>query len=131
MKKERENMKIEKLTESEELVMKSIWDCNKEPVLSDVVDRVNGHYGKDWKPQTVSTFLAKLVRKNYLKLCRNGKIYTYKILVSEKDYKQKLYKHHISFWNDDNMSVFVTEMFDNGDLKAEDLQGLKDKINEL
>ena len=38
-------MKIEKLTESEELVMKSIWDCKKEPVLSDVVDRVNGFYG--------------------------------------------------------------------------------------
>ena len=92
---EGKRMKIEKLTESEELVMKAIWDRNKEPVLSDVVDRVTDYYGKDWKPQTVSTFLSKLVQKKYLKLCRNGKIYTYKILISEKDYKQNLYKHQI------------------------------------
>lgn len=128
---ERKGMFIEKLTESEELVMKSIWDCRKEPVLSDVVERVNGYYGKDWKPQTVSTFLAKLVRKNYLKLQRNGKIYTYKILISEAAYRQKLYKHHISFWNHNDISEFVTEMFDNGDLTKEDLEGLKAKINEL
>ena len=124
-------MKIEKLTESEELVMKSIWDCNKEPVLSDVVDRVNGFYGKDWKPQTVSTFLAKLVRKDYLELCRNGKIYTYKILVSEADYRQKLYKHHISFWHNNDVGRFVTEMFDNGDLTKEDVKELRAKIDEL
>lgn len=121
-------MKIEKLTESEELVMKSIWDCRKEPVLSDVVDRVNGFYGKDWKPQTVSTFLAKLVRKNYLKLCRNGKIYTYKILISEGAYKQKLYKHHVSFWNNNDICDFVTEMVNNGDLTKDDLEAVTKKI---
>lgn len=122
-------MKIEKLTESEELVMKSIWDCRKEPVLSDVVDRVNGFYGKDWKPQTVSTFLAKLVRKNYLQLCRNGKIYTYKILISEAAYRQKLYKHHISFWNQNDITNFVAEMYENGDLTKEDIEELRAKIN--
>jgi predicted transcriptional regulator len=124
-------MKIEKLTESEELVMKAIWDCNKEPVLSEVVEQVNGVYGKDWKPQTVSTFLAKLVRKNYVKLLRNGKIYTYKILITEAQYRRKLYQHHVSFWNHNNMSNFVTEMFDNGDLTKEDIADLRSKIDDI
>lgn len=124
-------MFIEKLTESEEIVMKAIWDCHKEPVLSDVVDRVNDFYGKDWKPQTVSTFLSKLVRKNYLKLQRNGKIYTYKILVSEAEYRKKLYRHHISFWNHNNINEFVTEMFDNGDLTKEDFESIRAKIDKL
>lgn len=86
-------MRNEKLTESEELVMRAIWDCRKEPVLSDVVDRVNGYYGKDWKPQTVSTFLGKLVRKKYLRLQRNGKIYTYKLLVDEATYNKVQLNH--------------------------------------
>lgn len=124
-------MKIEKLTESEELVMKAIWDCNKEPVLSEVVEQVNGVYGKDWKPQTVSTFLAKLVRKNYVKLQRNGKIYTYKILITEAQYRRKLYQHHVSFWNHNNMTNFVTEMFDNGDLTKDDIAELRSKINDI
>lgn len=83
---------IEKLTESEEIVMKAIWDCKNDPVLSDVVDLVTGVYGKDWKPQTVSTFLSKLVRKDYCKLIRTGKIYTYKVLIKEAEYRRKLYK---------------------------------------
>lgn len=116
---------MEKLTESEELVMKSIWDCRKEPVLSDVVDRVNGYYGKDWKPQTVSTFLAKLVRKDYLKLQRSGKIYSYKVLILEADYRRKLYKHHISFWNHNDITEFVSEMIKNGDLTKEDMENIE------
>lgn len=88
---------IEKLTESEELVMKGAWDCGKEPELKDVIGRVNGVYGKDWRPQTVSTFLAKLVRKGYLKMQRNGKIYTYKIIVSEEAYNREQLKQLCSF----------------------------------
>ena len=120
-------MQIEKLTESEEIVMKAIWDCMKEPVLSDVVDRVNGFYGKDWMPQTVSTFLSKLCRKNYLKLQRNGKIYTYKKLVPEAVYRRKLYKQHISFWNYNDIAEFVSEMINNGDLTIEDIESAKEK----
>lgn len=118
-------MKVEKLTESEEVVMKAIWDCKKEPVLSDVVDRVNGFYGKDWKPQTVSTFLSKLVRKDYLKLIRNGKIYTYKVLVPESVYRRKLYRQHISFWNNNDIVNFIAEMLDNKDLTLEDIEAAK------
>ena len=120
-------MKTEKLTESEELVMKAIWDCKKEPVLSDVVDRVDGFYGKDWMPQTVSTFLSKLCRKNYLKLQRNGKIYTYKTLVPEAVYRRKLYKQHICFWNHNDIAEFVSEMINNGDLTIEDIESAKEK----
>lgn len=118
-------MKVEKLTESEEVVMKAIWDCKKEPVLSDVVERVNGFYGKDWKPQTVSTFLSKLVRKDYLKLIRNGKIYTYKVLVPENVYRRKLYRQHISFWNNNDIVNFIAEMLDNKDLTLEDIDAAK------
>lgn len=95
-------MQIEKLTESEEYVMRAVWDLKQEPVLSSVCSRVNDIYGKDWRPQTVSTFLAKLVRKNYLKLQRNGKIYTYKILVSPEKYnKEQLKRLYIFLYKND------------------------------
>lgn len=120
-------MQIEKLTESEEIVMKAIWICGKEPGLTDVMGVVTEIYHKDWKPQTVSTFLAKLVRKNYIQLKRNGKIYTYKILVPEKVYRRKLYKHHISFWNHNDIVEFVEEMIKNGDLPKEIITEMESK----
>ena len=118
---------MERLTESEELVMKAIWDHKKEPVLSDVVDRVNGFYGKDWKPQTVSTFLSKLCQKKYILLQRNGKIYTYKILVKEDAYRRKLYRHHISFWNNNDITEFVAEMLNNGDISINEIEQIREK----
>ena len=118
---------VEKLTESEELVMKAIWDCKHEPVLSDVVDLVTCVYGKDWKSQTVSTFLSKLVRKDYCKLIRTGKIYTYKVLIKEEEYRRKLYKQHISFWNHNDVVEFVAEMINNKDLTLEDIEEAKKK----
>ncbi|MBR1865812.1 MAG: BlaI/MecI/CopY family transcriptional regulator [Lachnospiraceae bacterium] len=115
-----------KLTESEEFVMKAVWDSDKEPVLSDVVAGARETYKKDWMPQTVSTFLAKLVQKKYLKLQRKGKIYTYKILIKESAYKQKLYKHLIDFWYNGDASEFVLSMIQNGDLSKEQLDQLVD-----
>lgn len=99
---------MNKLTESEELIMKAIWDCHKEPALSDVVNRVNGFYGKDWAPQTVSTFLSKLVGKDYLRLHRNGKRYTYEVLVKERDYQKEQLKHLAGFlYNGDKEQVLA------------------------
>lgn len=104
--------------------MKAVWECRKKPALSEVTERVNGIYGKDWAPQTVSSFLRKLVDKKYLELYRNGKIYTYKVLIPESEYKRKAYKQHISFWNHNNVTEFLTEMIRNGDLTKEDLKKL-------
>lgn len=115
---------FESLTDSEEIVMKAVWDFKNPPVLSDIVERVNGVYGKNWRPQTVSTFLSKLCRKDYLELHRNGKVYTYTVNVKEPAYRRKLYKHHISFWNDNDALAFVGEMLENGDLTKEDIQSL-------
>lgn len=119
--------KIEKLIESEELVMKAVWDFKHEPVLSEVVERVDGFYGRDWRPQTVSTFLQKIVRKGYCKLIRNGKIYTYKVLIKEEEYRRKLYRQHISFWNHNDVVEFVSEMLKNKDLRLEDIEEAKKK----
>ena len=101
---------IEKLTESEEVIMRAIWDCKKEPGLSDVLERVNGYYGKDWKPQTVSTFLSKLCRKHYLELKRNGKIYTYKILVRECDYRRRELNRLYYFLYQSNKKALTKDM---------------------
>ncbi|MCR5701934.1 MAG: BlaI/MecI/CopY family transcriptional regulator [Lachnospiraceae bacterium] len=120
-------MKVENLTDCEEVVMKGVWDFDKEPVLSEIVAHVNKVYGREWAPQTVSTYLAKLCRKGYLELKRNGKIYTYKILVKEKVYRRKLYREHISFWNNNDVKQFISEMIANGDLKEETLKSLISK----
>ena len=55
----------EKLSESEEIVMRCLWDSREPMRLSDVITACEG-YGHYWKAQTVSTFLLRLIQKNYI-----------------------------------------------------------------
>ena len=45
------------LTTAEMLVMRAIWLADHDMVLSEVVKACNAVYEKNWKPQTVSTYL--------------------------------------------------------------------------
>ena len=67
-------MTLENLTDCEQLVMKTVWDSEEELSLMEIMQRVNDKYHKEWKPQTVSTFLARLVRKGYLRHYRQGRV---------------------------------------------------------
>ena len=57
----------------EKLVMKVIWDSTEELALQEVMDGVNHENSKNWKPQTVSTFLSRLVKKGFLNMYRKGR----------------------------------------------------------
>lgn len=106
-------MKYQNLTNCEEMVMKTIWDAERELDLSDITQRVNEAYHKEWKPQTVSTFLAKLVRKEYLRHYRKGRAFYYQILVSQKEYLGEMAERFVKFWKQENVDVFM-EALKNG-----------------
>ena len=63
-------MNAKQLTAAETIVMKCIWDADHEMSLAEIVKNANEGYGKEWKPQTVSTYLAKLCLKNYIQMKR-------------------------------------------------------------
>lgn len=103
-------MEFENLTNCEEIVMKTVWDAERELDLSDITQRVNEVYHKEWKPQTVSTFLARLVRKGYLTNYRHGRVFYYQILVTQKDYLERMAERFVAFWKQENVDIFLTAL---------------------
>lgn len=116
------------LTNAELLVMKCIWDTPKDLVLSEIVAMVNERYNKDWKPQTVSTYLAHLVQKGFLEMTRNGKIYTYHPQVTEIDYRTKEMEIFVNFWGGGSPSAFLAAFFASNKVDAEEIAKLKEVI---
>ena len=99
-------MNVEKLTESEEFVMRAIWDCKKEPILQDIVERVNDVYKRNWAPQTVSTFMTHLRRKNYIIMHKKGKVCSYEVKVSKDEYRmRKLKELYMCLYGDDKGKI--------------------------
>ncbi len=115
----------------ERMVMKVIWDSTEDYDLRHVMDAVNAEFNKAWKPQTVSTFLARLIRKGYLTSYRKGRYSYYQPAVSKEDFKMSTVTENISYFDRGSVSAFVCGLFDNVKLTKEDKERIKKKIDEL
>jgi predicted transcriptional regulator len=127
----RSSIMHEKLTDCEQLVMKVVWDAEDELSLMEVMDRVNDKYHKNWKPQTVSTFLARLVKKGYLRHYRQGRVFFYQILVPLEEYKGQITSDYVSFWNHDNADEFLCALSNERPLRQDEIERINKLINGL
>ncbi|MFJ8099877.1 BlaI/MecI/CopY family transcriptional regulator [Lysinibacillus sp. NPDC096212] len=78
-----------KLSETEEELMDFIWKQNRKFTSTELLDFFNREKGKQWKSQTISTFLTRLVDKGLLDVKREGRSNVYIPLLSLKEYKKK------------------------------------------
>ena len=124
-------MNTKQLTAAETIVMKCIWDADHEMSLAEIVKNANENYGKDWKPQTVSTYLAKLCQKDYIRMKRTGRMITYEILISEEDYKSEQAREFVSFWNGGSIKQFLTAFYKDEPATKDDISELKKIIDEM
>lgn len=124
-------MTLENLTDCEQLVMKTVWDSEEELSLMEIMQRVNDKYHKEWKPQTVSTFLARLVRKGYPRHYRQGRVFFYQILVPLEEYKGQLTSDYVTFWNHDNADEFLCALANERPLRQDEVERIQKMIDGL
>lgn len=73
---------IPRISDSEWEIMRILW--TKSPcTANDVIDVLNDN--TNWKPNTVKTFISRLVRKNVVSFKEDGRSYYYYPLVSEEE----------------------------------------------
>ncbi|MGN0349749.1 MAG: BlaI/MecI/CopY family transcriptional regulator [Roseburia sp.] len=96
-------MDANSISNCEKQVMKVIWDTPEEMALQEIMTKVNAENGKEWKPQTVSTFLARLVRKNFLTVYRKGRYSYYQPAISKKEYWKATMKENARYFNHGDM----------------------------
>lgn len=124
-------MRAKALTESEKITMKCVWDLGDGARLAHIMGLANEKYEKDWKPQTVSTFLGKLVGKGFVEQYRDGRYFYYRILISKHDYRTQMLKDDVVFWDDGDMDLYCKELLDQKTFSAKERQILKEKVNEM
>lgn len=118
-------MEIKALTESEKITMKCVWDLGDGTRLAHILALANEKYGKDWKSQTVSTFLGKLVLKGYLDHYRDGRYFCYRILISKSDYRCHELAREMHFWDDGDMELFASELLNEQTFTQQEREILK------
>lgn len=124
-------MKFKELTASETIVMKCIWDADHEMSLAEILENANNRFGKEWKSQTVSTFLAKLVQKDFIKMKRVGRTITYEVLILEREYKAEQAREFVKFWNKGSVRQFLAAFYDEQPASKGEIEELRRAIDEL
>ena len=121
-------MDVTNISACERLVMKVIWDSSEDLALQEIMGGVNSENNKCWKPQTVSTFLTRLVKKGFLSLYRKDRYCYYQPLVQKSDYWKATMEENARFFTKGDMSEMVNCICDDF-LSKEDLDKLRKKLN--
>ena len=114
-------MCMKSLTECEVVVMKCIWESDHPIALPEIIENVNEKYGKSWKPQTVSTFLTRLVKKDFLDMKRHGRTFLYTPLVSELAYGEREITKCANLWCNNDADTFLAVLNARRGLTAEEV----------
>ena len=115
-------MKNISIGDAELEIMKVIWKA-KSPITSlDIGKEVED---RGWKKTTIATFLTRLVEKGALSADKQGKLYYYTPLISEKEYRKSQTKNLIKTLYNGSVRDFAVSFFEEQKLSDKDIQELK------
>ena len=107
--------------------MKTIWE-NEDPLtVQEIMMQTNERYDKKWKVQTISTFLSRMVKKNYLSMERKGRTIYYYPLVTAASYRKRELDRQISFWEEGGLDGLIASFTRTAKLTEDE----KEKIRRL
>lgn len=124
-------MNNEELSKVEVMVMKVIWSTSERMQLCEIVDLVNRRFEKSWKPQTISTYLRRLVKKGFISPVRLGSTYVYAVLIGEQEYMAKEIRHFVDVWGKDSPAGFVAALNKEKLLETKQKEELRRLLNDM
>lgn len=110
----------EELTDCEVLVMRVIWNSAEIMSIQEITSKINHTFHKDWKTQTVSTFLSRAVKKGYLEMKRNGRSFDYYPLVSEQEYGKREINKCVEIWSDGKLENLIASFSETNKLSEQE-----------
>ena len=115
-------MKSVSIGDAELEIMKVVWGA-KEPVTSiDIGKKVEN---RGWKKTTIATFLTRLVEKGALSADKQGKLYYYTPLITEKEYRKTQIKNIIKTLYNGSVKDFAVSFFEEQKLSDDDIKELR------
>jgi len=112
------------ISDSEMEIMKILWDEGGSVYLSDLMEKLEAA-GKQWKANTVLTFLTRLADKAVVKIDKRGRLNMYVALVTESEYLDSLNRSFLGKFYGGNAKNLVAALLRQEALSAEDVAELQ------
>lgn len=76
------------LADSEEEIMELLWKTGRKMPAKEIMDYFNDNHNKNWKKQTMNTFLFRLLEAKFIERTSEDRRYLYSPIISKKVYEQ-------------------------------------------
>lgn len=121
---------INELSNTEYEIMKVLWEL-KEPIMATtLLDYFNENFNKNWKIQTLSTFLARLTKKGLIESKREGRSYIFWSVMTENEYKKNQAKNVLQNMYQGSLLNFLSALSGKEKLSQEEVNDLNKWIEE-
>lgn len=117
------------LTNTEQTIMKCIWDLDKDVTVADLLKSLKEKYEKDYARTTISVFMSYLRDKGYVTYEKKSHAFIYRPLVSEEEYQKDLMRRYIEKNFDNSLVSFVEAVFKNEKPDLETCSALRNLID--
>lgn len=117
---------FQKLSETEMEVMQVIWASGHPMTSGELLNIFVQHKGKEWKGQTMATFLARLVEKGVLiSTKQQGRTNIYEPCMSPEEYRSQEAKSLLETLYEGSVKNFLATLYDGKELTKDELAELR------
>lgn len=117
---------FQKMSETEMEVMKVIWEAGHPVTTGELLGVFAQNKGKEWKGQTIATFLTRLIEKGVLIISeRNGRVNTYAPRISPEEYRSQEAKSLLETLYEGSVKNFLTTLYDGKKLTKDEMTELR------
>ncbi len=121
---------FKKLSDTELEIMNVIWEQDEPKTFAWILEFFNVHCDKNWKRQTLSTYMTKLVGRKLLSVKSVGKSTEYTSIVSRQEYEAMQAQGVLNNLYNGSLRNFLTALNQGKAVSEEDVQDLKKWIPE-
>lgn len=115
------------MSETEQEIMEVLWESAPK-TLNELRDLFANQRGKAWKPQTLATFISRLVEKELIIWEQRGRARYYSPALTKAEYEGAKAKTVLDTLFDGSLQSFVAALYDGDALSEQDIAEMKEWV---
>ena len=118
------------MSESEEMIMKYLWASQEGRCFNEIMEHLNNTYQKDWKKQTINTFIKRLVDKGLVsyEMMRGAKRYV--STINREQYRQGEAKSFLDEFYQGSVYTFLSALSGGKSIDEKTAEKLRNMLEE-
>lgn len=120
---------LKNLSEAEQEIMDYLWECTDSKTLGELLEYFNQYRDKDWKSQTLSTFMTRLSEKGIVTWTVTGRTKHYYPLLTKEEFESEKAKGILDSMYNSSLKKFVATLYRGNKLSEDEVNELKEWLN--